>query len=93
MHAAHAYAKQIRNKYLEIKRKFRKSKSPIIKAEMKAKGKELKQCRKSKICVERNLHNKLRGLKSNNSKEYWNVLYSANKSTEKLGTFFFTDAF
>lgn len=53
---------------------------------MRIKAKELRRTyRKSKKLYERNLHLKLRNLKSNNPKEYWDILNIKNKGSSVSG--------
>jgi hypothetical protein len=73
--------KRVKSEYLYIKKRFKVSKSPGIKREMKIKGKELRNiCRKNKRNYEKGLHSKLKCMKNNNPKEYWNMLNSKKKS-------------
>ena len=75
-----------RKKYFRVKNKLRKSKSYrdrlILKNENKL-YKKLIRFKLSKYC--KDIHNKLRLLKSKNPKEYWNILSSSkNKNSDSI---------
>ena len=78
-----------RKEYLKDKRKLKRVNTDEAKSELRGKAKEYKKfILKAFRDYNRDVHVSMRNLKSNNPKEYWNILNKASNSAEKSGNFF-----
>ena len=75
--------KQLRTKYFNAKKKYKKQKTPEAKRDLHVIYKLYKKLiTKTKKQYNKNLHNRLRNLKMSKPNEYWNILNNANINVE-----------